>query len=219
MNLPMTPSVRFFYCLLLIGICSCSGDIPSESDTVIKLSFGNPHVTLETEMGDIVIEVMIDKAPLSGGDFLTYVEKGLYEGEGFYRIVRANENDNGSPKIDVIQGGLIDYEQGLPYIAHETTEMTGIKHTDGTLSLARDEPGTGSAAYFVIVIGDQPALDYGATRNPDKQGFATFGRVVRGMDVVRKIHGVPTDRFVQEEGYTGGQMLKEPVRITSARVN
>jgi len=188
-------------------------------DTVIKVNIGNPHVTLETEMGDIVIEVMIDKAPLSGGDFLTYVEKGLYNDEGFYRVVRAAENDNGAPKIDVIQGGLIDDSTGLDPVAHETTEMTGIKHTDGTLSLARDEPGTGSAAYFVIVIGDQPALDYGATRNPDKQGFAAFGRVVSGMDVVRKIHSVPADRFVEEEGYTGGQMLKEPVRIISARIN
>jgi peptidyl-prolyl cis-trans isomerase A (cyclophilin A) len=162
---------------------------------------------------------MIDKAPLSGGDFLTYVEQGLYEGEGFYRIVRADDNDNGSPKIDVIQGGLIDYEQGLPYIAHETTEMTGIKHTDGTMSLARDEPGTGSAAYFVIVLGDQPSLDFGGSRNPDGQGFATFGRVVGGMDVVRMIHSVRADRFVEEEGYTGGQMLKEPIRIISAEIN
>jgi peptidyl-prolyl cis-trans isomerase A (cyclophilin A) len=179
----------------------------------------NPLVTLETEFGDIVIEVMIDRAPISGDDFLTYVERGLYEGEGFYRVVRANDNDNGSPKIDVIQGGLIDWEQGLPYIAHETTEMTGIKHTDGTMSLARDEPGTGSAAYFVIVLGDQPGLDYGGSRNPDMQGFATFGRVVNGMDVVRKIHSVPADRFVEEEGYTGGQILKEPVQIISARID
>jgi len=208
MNRQTTPLRWLLFGLMLIGTWSCS-----------KMSSDNPHVTLETEMGDIVIEVMIDKAPISGGDFLTYVEQGLYEGEGFYRVVRADDNDNGSPKIDVIQGGLIDYEQGLPYIAHETTEMTGIKHTDGTMSLARDEPGTGSAAYFVIVLGDQPSLDYGGDRNPDGQGFATFGKVVSGMDVVRKIHSVPTDRFVEEEGYTGGQILKEPVRIISARTN
>jgi len=212
-------------CLHLAGLftvaaflCGCS-PAQQETVTVTTVDVGNPHVTLETEMGSIVIEVMIDKAPLSGGDFLTYVEQGHYEGEGFYRVVRANENDNGSPKIDVIPGGLIDDSTGLDPVAHETTEMTGIKHTDGTLSLARDEPGTGSAAYFVIVIGDQPALDYGATRNPDKQGFAAFGRVVSGMDVVRKIHSVPADRFVEEEGYTGGQMLKKPVRIISARNN
>jgi len=178
----------------------------------------NPHVTLSTEMGDIVIEVMTDKAPLSGGDFLTYVAKGLYRGEGFYRVVRALDNDNGAPKIDVIQGGLIDDSTGLEPVAHETTEMTGIKHTDGTISLARDEVGTGSAAYFFITIGDQPSLDFGAARNADRQGFAAFGRVVRGMDVVKKIHDVPADSFIQEEGYTGGQMLKEPVWIIGATI-
>jgi len=179
----------------------------------------NPHVTLNTEMGDIVIEVMTDKAPASGGDFLTYVEKGLYSGEGFYRVVRAADNDRGAPKIDVIQGGLIDDSTGLDAVVHETTEATGIKHTDGTISLARDAVGTGSAAYFFITIGDQPGLDFGATRNADKQGFAAFGRVVGGMDVVRKIHSVPADSFIQAEGYTGGQMLKEPVRIIGARIS
>ena len=179
----------------------------------------NPQVTLETEMGDIVIEVMTDKAPVSGGDFLTYVEKGLYSGEGFYRVVRAADNDHGAPKIDVIQGGLIDDSAGLAPVAHETTETTGIKHTDGTISLARDVVGTGSAAYFFITIGDQPGLDFGANRNADKQGFAAFGRVVSGMDVVRNIHSVPADHFIQAEGYTGGQMLKEPVRIIGARIN
>lgn len=114
---------------------------------------------------------------------------------------------------------MIDDSTGLDPVAHETTEMTGIKHSDGTLSLARDEPGTGSAAYFVITVGDQPALDFGATRNPDKQGFAAFGRVVSRMDVVRNIHGVPADRFEQGEGYFAGQLLKEPVRIISAEIN
>ena len=208
MNLRTRPTTGILCGFLLICFAACE---PAATD--------NPRVTLETEMGDIVIEVMVDKAPLSGSDFLAYVEQGLYEGEGFYRIVRANDNDNGSPKIDVIQGGLLDYEEGLPYVAHETTEMTGIKHTDGTLSLARGAPGTGSAAYFVIVVGDQPALDFGATRNLDKQGFAAFGRVVDGMGVVRKMHSVPANRFIQEEGYTGGQILEEPIRFIGARVN
>jgi peptidyl-prolyl cis-trans isomerase A (cyclophilin A) len=135
-------------------------------------------------MGDIVIEVMTDKAPVSGGDFLRYVKEGLYDGEGFYRIVRSADN-----------------------------------HTDGTISLARDEPGTGSAAYFFITVGDQPGLDYSGARNADKQGFAAFGRVVNGMDVVRNIHSVPVDRFLEGEGYFAGQMLKEPVRIVSAEVS
>jgi len=178
----------------------------------------NPQVTLETEMGDIVIEVMTDKAPVSGGDFLRYVKEGLYSGEGFYRIVRAVDNDHGTPKIDVIQGGLIDDSTGLDPVVHESTETTGIKHTDGTISLARDTVGTGSAAYFFITIGDQPGLDFGATRNADRQGFAAFGRVVSGMDVVRSIHSVPANRFIKGEGYVGGQILKEPVRIISARI-
>jgi peptidyl-prolyl cis-trans isomerase A (cyclophilin A) len=179
----------------------------------------SPLVTLNTDMGDIVIEVMTDKAPVSGGDFLRYVKQGLYSGEGFYRIVRAADNDHGAPKIDVIQGGLIDDSTGLEPVAHETTESTGIKHTDGTISLARDAVGTGSATYFFITIGDQPGLDFGATRNADKQGFAAFGRVVKGMDVVRSIHNLPADRFEQGEGYFAGQMLKEPVRIISASVS
>ena len=114
----------------------------------------NPLVVLSTEHGDITVEVMIDRAPISGGDFLKYVEEGLYPGEGFYRVVKSAENDNGTPKIDVIQGGIIAEGMGLETVAHETTEETGIKHTDGTISLARGDVGTGSAAYFFITIGD-----------------------------------------------------------------
>jgi len=178
----------------------------------------NPLVVLSTEHGDITVEVMIDRAPISGGDFLKYVEEGLYPGEGFYRVVKSAENDNGTPKIDVIQGGIIAEGMGLETVAHETTEATGIKHTDGTISLARGDVGTGSAAYFFITIGDQPSLDFGGTRNPDQQGFAAFGRVVDGMDVVRKIHGLDPELFETGEGYMAGQLLKEPVRFTGARV-
>ncbi|MGI9221602.1 MAG: peptidylprolyl isomerase [Woeseiaceae bacterium] len=173
----------------------------------------NPRVVIETELGDIVIEVMVDKAPVSGGDFLTYVKKGLYDGEGFYRVVRSADNDNGTPKIDVIQGGILAEGMGLNPVAHETTEATGIKHTDGTVSLARGDVGTGSAAYIFITVGDQPSLDFGGTRNPDKQGFAAFGRVIDGMDVVRKIHNLTPDLFELGDGYMAGQLLKEPVRI------
>lgn len=176
----------------------------------------NPVVTIETELGDIVVEVMLDRAPLSGADFLTYVERGLYENEGFYRVVRAKDNDNGTPKIDVIQGGVMEDGKGLETIAHETTATTGIMHTDGTLSLARGDVGTGSAAYFFITVGDQPSLDFGGTRNADEQGFAAFGRVVEGMDVVRKIHSLSADLFEPGEGYMSGQILKEPVRIIGA---
>ena len=178
----------------------------------------NPLVVLSTELGDITVEVMIDQAPISGRDFLTYVEKDLYHGEGFYRVVKSAENDNGTPKIDVIQGGIIAEGMGLETVAHETTEATGIKHTDGTISLARGDVGTGSAAYFFITVGAQPSLDFGGTRNPDGQGFAAFGRVVDGMDVVHKIHSLSAEHFEQSEGYMAGQLLKEPVKFTGARL-
>jgi len=178
----------------------------------------NPRVVLETELGAITIEVMIDAAPISGGDFLTYVEQGLYPGEGFYRVVRSADNDNGTPKIDVIQGGVLEESKRLEPVAHETTDATGIRHTDGTISLARGDVGTGSAAYFFITVGDQPSLDFGGTRNADGQGFAAFGRVVAGMDVVRKIHELDPELFESGEGYMAGQLLKEPLRFTGARI-
>jgi peptidyl-prolyl cis-trans isomerase A (cyclophilin A) len=171
-------------------------------------------VTLETSAGEIDVEVDLARAPLSAADFLRYVDRGLYDGAGFYRVVRA-DNDHGSPKIAVIQGGLLDESRALPPVAHETTRDTGITHRDGTISLARGAPGTGSAAAFFICVGDQPALDYGGTRNPDRQGFAAFGRVVRGMEVVRKIHAMAADGAPDSE-YTKGQILAEPVVIRRA---
>jgi peptidyl-prolyl cis-trans isomerase A (cyclophilin A) len=179
-------------------------------------AFGsNPRVILETTAGDIEIEVFQSKAPISAGDFLAYVDQNLYAGGTFYRVV-TQENDNGSPIIEVIQGGLTDKDKVLPPITHETTQQTGILHTDGVVSLGRGDPGTGSAAEIFICIGDQPALDFGATRNPDKQGFAAFGQVVDGMDVVRKIQQADASGPSGSD-YTAGQILAEPVMITGAR--
>jgi peptidyl-prolyl cis-trans isomerase A (cyclophilin A) len=174
----------------------------------------NPRVILETGAGNIEIEIYMDKAPISAGDFLAYVDQNLYEGGAFYRVVTL-ENDNGTPKIEVIQGGLTDSEKSLPPIAHETTEQTGILHTDGVISLGRTEPGTGGGAAFFICIGDQPALDFGETRNPDKLGFAAFGKVIDGMDVVRNIQQRDATAPSDSE-YTAGQILAEPVLIKRA---
>jgi peptidyl-prolyl cis-trans isomerase A (cyclophilin A) len=171
-------------------------------------------VTLATAAGEIDVAVFTEKAPLSAADFLRYVDRGLYDGAGFYRVVRA-DNDRGTPKIEVIQGGLLDETKALPPIAHETTRDTGITHVDGTVSLARGAPGTGGGAAFFICVGDQPALDFGAARNPDGQGFAAFGRVVRGMDVVRRIHAMKADAPSPSE-YMKGQILSEPVAIRKA---
>jgi peptidyl-prolyl cis-trans isomerase A (cyclophilin A) len=172
------------------------------------------RVLLDTEAGAIEVEVFIDRAPLSACDFLAYVDAGLYEGAAFYRVVRY-DNDRGTPKIEVVQGGLLDETKQRPPVAHETTQMTGLKHVDGALSLARGAVGTGGAGAFFIVIGDQPGLDYGAKRNADGQGFAVFGKVIRGMDVVRRVHGMPADAS-SDDAYTKGQMLTRPVRFLKA---
>lgn len=176
---------------------------------------GAVPVKLETSAGAIEVEIYPKAAPLSACDFLRYVDRKLYDGATFYRVVRG-DNDHGQPKIAVIQGGLSDDKQMTPPIAHETTQQTGIRHTEGTLSLARGAVGTGSAAAFFIVLGEQPALDYGGTRNPDRQGFAAFGRVVRGMDVVRKIQNMRSDAPT-DDAYMQGQLLREPVVIKRAR--
>lgn len=174
-----------------------------------------PQVALETDLGRIVVELEVGRAPRSAADFLRYVDQGRYAGAGFYRSVR-RDNDRGTPVIEVIQGGLLDTAGALPPVAHESTASTGLAHRDGTLSLARSAPGTGSGAAFFICIGDQPGLDAGAARNPDRQGFAAFGRVLQGMDVVRRIHAAPTDP-ARGGDYVRGQLLVEPVRIRSAR--
>ncbi|OYV01450.1 MAG: peptidylprolyl isomerase, partial [Burkholderiales bacterium PBB5] len=125
-----------------------------------------PRVVIETPLGRIVVELDTKRAPLSAADFLRYVDKGLYNGAGFYRSVR-RDNDRGTPTIEVIQGGLLDDSRALPPVAHEPTGRSGLKHLDGTLSVARSAPGTGGGAAFFICIGDQPGLDEGALRNPD----------------------------------------------------
>ncbi len=173
-----------------------------------------PVVTLSTELGDIQIEVYTERAPHSAKSFLDFVDAGLYEGATFYRTVMP-ENDKGAPPISVIQGGLDDDSNTMPPVPHETTEQTGILHTDGAISLARAAPGEANAGAFFICIGAQPGLDFGGKRNPDGLGFATFGKVIAGMDVVHAIHQREA-MGPSDSDYTKGQMLTEPVRIEVA---
>jgi peptidyl-prolyl cis-trans isomerase A (cyclophilin A) len=168
------------------------------------------RITMSTDMGDIDIELYAARAPVTVENFLRLVDGGHLDGGSFYRVVTF-ANDNGNPKIEVIQGGLGDIDSPFPPIDHETTGQTGILHRDGVISMARGEVGTASSEFF-ICIGDQPGLDFGNVRNADKQGFAAFGKVVRGMDVVRKINGAPADTQ-SDSGYTEGQILTEPVAI------
>ena len=148
----------------------------------------NPKVMIRTGLGDIILEIYVDKAPITAGNFLKYVREDRFRGAGFYRVVREDNQPHDKIKIAVIQGGLLDDipGQSLPPIAHETTAQTGILHKDGVISMARLKPGTATSEFF-ICVGDQPELDFDGKRNPDGQGFAAFGRVINGMEVVYRI--------------------------------
>lgn len=171
-----------------------------------------PRVVLQTDLGDIVVELASEDAPITAGNFLQLVESGHFNSGAFYRVVTP-ENDNGTPAISVIQGGLQDRYDRFPTIAHESTEETGLKHVDGAISMARGEVGTASTEFF-ICVGDQPALDHGATRNPDRQGFAVFGRVVDGMEVVRAIQEQDASALT-DSPYLAGQILLNPVPFSA----
>lgn len=163
-----------------------------------------PRVLIKTERGDIKIEIYEKQAPVTAANFLRYVDAGLFKGASFYRVVRLDNQPNNAVKIEVIQGGLgfSDEDRPFPPIEHETTTKTGILHKDGVISMARSAPGSATSEFF-ICFGDQPELDFGGKRNPDGQGFAAFGRVIEGLDVVRKIQQQPDNQ----------QMLKQPVMI------
>jgi peptidyl-prolyl cis-trans isomerase A (cyclophilin A) len=146
---------------------------------------------------------------------MAVVAAGGYDGGAFTRVVRPG-NDHGLPRISVAQGAARPGGPKAASVPHETTRATGLRHLDGTISLPRDAVGTATGAEFFICVGDQPALDFGGLRNKDGQGFAAFGRVLRGMEVVRRIWsgdatGPSTDP------YTAGQMLRVPAAILSAR--
>ena len=151
-----------------------------------------PHVIIRTSFGEIEIEVDSIHAPKTAANFLRYVDLGFYGEFGrFHRTVRADNQQGEKIKIAVVQAGLEPYKaRAFPPIPLENTKVTGLRHRDGTVSMARTEPNSATSDFF-ICIGDQPALDYGGKRNPDGQGFAAFGRVVRGTGVVKKIQDSP----------------------------
>ena len=167
-----------------------------------------PRVRLETSLGAIDLEIDARRAPVTAANFLAYVDRGDYDGGRFHRTVRASNQPANKVKIDVVQAGRAPFwrRPELPPIPLERTSATGLTHADGALSMARDGPDSATSDFF-ICIGAQPELDFGGRRNPDGQGFAAFGRVVAGMDVVRKIHAAPAD----------GQSLAPPIAIVRAR--
>ncbi|MBN9382950.1 MAG: peptidylprolyl isomerase [Chitinophagaceae bacterium] len=168
------------FLLSLVFFVSCGGS-------------GNkqPHVRIKTAAGDIEVELYPGQAPKTVRAFLSYVDSGFYRNGSFYRVLNDDNQSSEAAKSELIQGGIWRSNQkkaaSLPGIPHEPTQQTHILHKDGVISLARTTPGTATTEFF-ICIGDQPGFDFGGDNNPDGQGYAAFGKVVRGMDIVRNIY-------------------------------
>ena len=192
--------------LLAVGVAACVATtlgavVPAQSPGLVR-------VLIETELGEIEIELEADKAPLTAANFLRYLDAGFFDDGLFHRSARLDNQVRDDVLIEVIQGGPNRERTRRPFppIELERTRDTGLKHLDGTISMARGGPDSAASGFF-ICIGEQPSLDFGGDRNADGQGFAAFGRVVRGMDVVRRIHASPTGR---------GERLAPPILIVKA---
>jgi len=180
-------------------------DGPSDSTDPVT-SPGYVLLAMETAYGQIILEIDTLRAPITAANFLRYVDDGYYTGGTFFRAVTPDNQPSDSIRIEVLQGGSNRErrDEMRDPISLEKTSDTGLRHLDGTISMARGGPDTATSSFF-ICIGNQPSLDYGGKRNPDGQGFAAFGRVISGMSVVLKIQSLPTE----------GQTLIDPVIIKS----
>ena len=207
----------------LLVLAGCGGSEPSRapadvnaaasSETTVAAKASQPlpdvvRVRLETEAGPIVVALDAKRAPVTAANFVRYVDEGRFDGTSFYRAaVTKGTRDRG-----FIQGGIRrDYQRMLPPIAHEPTSKTGLKHEPGTISMARSESGAGAMGDFFITVSAQPAMDAKA----GDEGYAAFGRVVEGMDAVRRILAGETVPDAGR-GAMRGQMLAKPVRIVRA---
>lgn len=176
----------FVFGLITLLFISCS-----------QPGYKEPHVIINTRLGDIEIELYPDKAPKTVAAFLSYVDSGLYKHASFYRVLKTDEMPTDF-NTGIIQGGLYQAKEkmNIKPIVHESTKQTGLSHTNGAISFASLGAGTATTEFF-ICIGDQLTLDAGASGTADGEGYAVFGKVFKGMSIVRKIqnqnsHG---DRF------------------------
>ncbi|PHI35710.1 peptidylprolyl isomerase [Pseudoalteromonas sp. GCY] len=151
----------------------------------------NPNVLIKTQFGNITVSLFADKAPVTVSNFLTYVQKKLFDESSVFRIVtkdNANQPEDTNTQIQVVQAGLPpEHPSLLAPIAHEATNITGISHTHGTISMARFAPGSADGSFF-FCIGDQLELNHGGKRYEDGLGFAAFGRITEGDDVLIAIY-------------------------------
>ena len=184
--------------ILAIGVSLLGGAVATQP--------AHPRVVVDTEVGQIELELDATRAPATVANFLRYVDEQFFDGTSFYRTVTAGNQPDNLIKIEVIQGGADGGKGAREPIALEPTSVTGLKHVDGAVSMARNAPDTATSEFF-ICVGDQPELNFGGRRNPDGQGFAAFGRVVKGSEVVKLIHQRAADR----------QRLAPPVTIRSIR--
>lgn len=195
---------KFFKAFLLVSAIIYS--------SCTHTKYKEPTIKIKTNFGDILVELYPEKAPVTVAAFLSYVDSGYYKNSSFYRVLKEEDQPSNAFKSQLIQGGIwqSQYKKqlGLPGIPHETTRQTGVLHKDGAISLARTAPGTANTEFF-IVIGDQPAYDYGGAANPDGQGFAAFGKVIEGMDVVKQIHEQPDN----ETSFTPPLKINNIVRL------
>ena len=196
--------MRFLVAVIVSAVVAATALVSTQAKNV--------RVRVQTELGDIVIEVDPIKAPGTTANFLKYVDGGHYDGGMFHRTVKMDNQPESPVKIEVIQAGVNPdrAKEGFPAIPLERTSVTGLLHKDGAVSMARSGPDSATSGWF-ICINDQPSLDFGGARNPDGQGFAAFGRVISGMDVVRKIQNAPssTNRTTNTEA----QKLTPPIKI------
>ena len=170
--------------ILLIALvcffCSCA-----------RQDKNKPHIEIQTGFGDIEVELYADQAPKTVASFLAYVDSGYFNRSTFYRVLNDENQASNAAKTELIQGGIWKTNSkkmaALKGIPHETTQQTKILHKNGVISLARLAPGSATTEFF-ICVGDQPGLDYGGENIADGQGYAAFGKVVKGMDIVRKIY-------------------------------
>jgi peptidyl-prolyl cis-trans isomerase A (cyclophilin A) len=195
-------TLRFALLCLLAG--------PAIAQTPPAPAPATQKVTLTTSEGPILLELETAKAPITAGNFLKYVDGKRLDGSSFYRAVPIGD------KYGLVQGGIQnDPKKQLKPIAHEPTSQTGLSHTDGAISMARNAPGTAASEFF-IVVGDLVSMDADPTQTGDNQGFAVFGRVIGGMDLVKRILLAPKSA-TKGEGVMKGQMLDPAIRILTAR--
>ena len=186
------------------------------AQTPMPASTNPVPVVFETELGNITMEVDVVRAPITGTNFLRYVDGKFYDGGVVNRAVRPDNTIRHDVPIQVIQFQINPERrrEQFPPIKMENTAVTGRKHVNGALSMARSAPDSATAS-FSIVIGDQPEMDFGGKRNADGHGFAVFGTVVEGMEVVRKIHQSPTLPAGQRGAYQT-ETLDPPIKVLRA---